>query len=76
MYQIARKIDDATEWSIQGNIGKRKFIDSAIPAGSSMVTYRIQAQRTTSQGEPANFTVQLTGAGGGAGMTAKVVDAA
>jgi hypothetical protein len=68
LYAMARKVDDATEWFGLGNVGERKFTDSTIPAGTTSVTYRIQAQRTTSQGEPATFTIAFGGgAGAGAG---------
>jgi len=53
-------------------------VDATIPAGSSQVTYQMQAVRSTAAGPWAQFNVNFgTGAGAGAGaMSAAVVETA
>jgi hypothetical protein len=63
IYQLQRRAGAATEWTFVGAAGVRRFVDQTIPAGSSPVTYRITAVRSTAAGNPAQFTVNF-GAGG------------
>ena len=42
-----------------GGSGIRKFVDATVPLGTSTVTYRIQAIRSTAMGEPATFSVHF-----------------
>ena len=46
-----------------GASGVKSFIDETLPGGASPVTYQITAVRSTSRGEPAQFTVKF-GLGG------------
>ena len=58
MYAIWRKIGDAPAVQI-GGCGGKKFVDSTLPAGTSLATYQIQAQRTTGAGAWATFVVNI-----------------
>jgi hypothetical protein len=64
VYEIHRR-DGTGAMAHVGTVGKRKFVDSTIPAGSSNVTYSITAVRSTRKGLPAQFKVQFGGGGGG-----------
>jgi hypothetical protein len=57
-----------------GGCGSRYFIDSTVPAGTSSVTYQMQAVRSTKAGPWATFNVQF-GVNAGA-TTAKVGEVA
>ena len=72
MYTVSRKVDDESEFTFVGLAIERKITDDKIPAGSTQVTYRIQAARSTSVGTPATFIVQFGSTSSG-GMTAAVV---
>ena len=72
LYQIGRKVDGATTFEYVGGAGEKKWTDSTLPAGSSSVTYQIQAVRTTSVGDAAEFIVNIGISSGGA-MMASVV---
>jgi hypothetical protein len=58
MYEIKRQLGKG-KFAIIGFVGKKKFYDDAIPAGTASVTYRITAFRSTRRGRCANFTVSL-----------------
>ena len=68
VYQIFRRTSASGEFTYLGGVGEKKFTDSTIPAGSSEITYQIQAVRSTSVGPWAEFTVRL-GAPGAASVT-------
>lgn len=59
VYQIWRRNSPAGEFEYLGGVGEKKFTDSTIPAGSSEITYQVQAVRSTSVGPWAEFTVRL-----------------
>jgi hypothetical protein len=77
MYQVYRRIgggsgDGAGEFTYLGGSGSKKFVDSTVPAGSSQITYQIQAVRSTAVGAWEQFNVNIgTNTGTGA-MTASV----
>ena len=71
MYQISRRTAPTAEFTFLGTSGQKKFVDSTLPAGSSQVTYRITAVRSTASGTTAEFNVNF-GVGGGGEMTATV----
>jgi hypothetical protein len=73
IYQVARQLGLSGEMQIIGASGQRKFADPSVPAGTALVTYRIQALRSTVAGTANEFTVKFGGAGGA--MTAQVVSA-
>jgi hypothetical protein len=69
LYQVWRRIGASGEFTYLGGTGEKKFIDSTIPAGTSSVTYQLQAVRSTAAGPWAQFNVNfgVGGAGGGTG---------
>jgi hypothetical protein len=73
VYQVGRRIGGAGEFTYCGGAGAKKFLDETIPAGSSQVTYQIQAVRSTAVGEWAQFNVNF-GIGTGGAMTTSVTE--
>lgn len=73
IYQVWRRIGAAGEFSYAGGTGAKKFVDATIPAGSTGVTYQIQAVRSTAVGPWAQFNVNF-GVGTGGTVTASVVE--
>jgi hypothetical protein len=71
MYQIYRRVTASGEFTYLGGSGEKKFTDSTVPAGSSQVTYKIQAVRSTAVGLWAQFNV-LFGVSGSGEMIASV----
>lgn len=59
IYQLQRRIGPLGEFTHLGHSGKRSFHDTSVPAGSALVTYRIQAVRSTKMGPMAEFPVNL-----------------
>ena len=45
-----------------GAVGVRSCVDATVPAGTTQLIYQIQAIRTKSQGDAAEFIVSLGGA--------------
>lgn len=74
IYQVARQLDGAGPFVPLTGTGSRSFIDASVPAGSSSVTYRIVAVRSTAVGDAGQFTVNF-GTGAGGEMIASVVSA-
>jgi hypothetical protein len=66
VYQIWRRTTPTAEFEYLGGVGGKKFTDTTIPAGSSQLTYKIQAVRSTSIGPAATFNVTFGTEGGGA----------
>lgn len=65
LYQIFRRVGAVGEFDYLGGVGEKKFHDTTIPAGTAVVTYKIQAVRSTAVGDWAEFCVNFgTGAGG------------
>ncbi len=65
VYQVFRKLGTG-EPTYLGGSGGKKFVDSTLPAGSSQVTYQIQAVRSTAMGAWATFVVNIGVSGSGA----------
>jgi hypothetical protein len=74
IYQIWRRNEPEGTFVYLGGAGEKKFTDATIPAGSSAVTYQIQAVRSTAVGAWAQFNVNF-GTGAGGAMTASVSEA-
>jgi hypothetical protein len=73
-YAIWRKIDNTGPFQCLGGCGnEKKFYDATVPAGSRSVTYKIQAQRSTSKSLWAQFVVAF-GVEQGETMIASVVE--
>jgi len=70
IYQVWRRIGNASDFSYLGGTGAKSFVDDTLPAGSSSMVYKLQAVRSTATGPWATFTV-LVGMGS-SGMTASV----
>jgi hypothetical protein len=64
-YEVLRRIGAAGEFTFLGGTGMKQFTDPTIPAGSSQVTYQIQATRTTAVGPWAQFNVNFGTSSGG-----------
>lgn len=82
IYQVWRRVGgEGAAFVYLGGSGDKSFVDATLPAGSSAVTYQIQAVRSTATGPWAQFNVNfgVSGAGAGAGaggatMVASVVE--
>jgi hypothetical protein len=71
IYEIKRTIGSgpSATTTFVGATGVKSFIDDTLPVGSSPVTYQITAVRSTTRGNPAQFTVSFgIVSGGGGGM--------
>jgi hypothetical protein len=69
-YQIYRRNAPDGEFTYIGGSGEKKFTDATLPAGSSQVTYQIQAVRSTAVGPWASFNVNFgVSSGNGAAKT-------
>jgi hypothetical protein len=76
MYQVYRRTTPAGEFAYVGGTGSKKFVDTALPAGVSQVTYQVQGVRSTAVGAWGQFNVNFgSAASGGGGMTASVGEA-
>ena len=68
----ARRKIGSGEFQFVGGVGEKKFVDQTVPAGSTTITYQLQAVRSTASGEWAQFNVNF-GVSDGA-LTALVTD--
>jgi hypothetical protein len=59
VYQVWRRIGSAGEFVNIGGTGSKEFYDNTVPAGSAQVTYRVQAQRSTSSSPWGQFVVSF-----------------
>ena len=75
LYQIFRRTGAVGEFEYLGGVGEKKYHDTTIPAGAAVVTYKIQAVRSTAVGDWAEFCVNF-GTGAGGAMTASVSESA
>lgn len=64
VYEVWRQIGEGA-LIYAGTSGLREFIDETLPAGSSPVTYRVTAVRSTVRGVTAEFTVRFGQNGAG-----------
>ena len=68
IYEVRRRTGANTNpFNFVGFNGKREFVDGELPAGSTGVTYKVIATRSTLRGNPAEFNVNF-GVSGGGGM--------
>lgn len=64
-YQISRRTSPTGDFQYIATVGPKTFTDTTLPAGSSQVTYKIVAIRSTARGEAAEFTINFgVGSGG------------
>ena len=68
VYQVFRRSTPEGSFDYLGGTGEKRFTDATLPAGSSQVTYQIQAVRSTSVGAWAQFNVNI-GVGGSTSIT-------
>jgi hypothetical protein len=73
LYNVFRQLGGAGDFVFIGGVGQRDFVDATIPAGTSMVVYKIQAVRSSAIGVAGEFNVKFGSTSGGA-MTASVVE--
>jgi len=71
IYQVWRRVGSDAEFSYLGGTGAKMFVDNTMPAGSSLVVYKIQAMRSTASGPWATFPVMI-GAGSSGQRNASV----
>jgi hypothetical protein len=62
MYQVWREIDGGPMVYVGGS-GSKTFTDTTVPAGSAVVTYNVQAVRSTATGAWATFVVTFGNTG-------------
>lgn len=74
-YRVERMLDMSGDWRIIQTAKGRAFTDDGIPAGSRSVLYRVTAQTSTRDGEPAMRIVRF-GHGSMAGGAAEVSEPA
>ncbi len=74
VYQIWRRIGAQGEFVFLGSVGRKRFTDGTLPAGTPAITYQIQAVRSTAAGPRAQFNVNF-GTNGGT-LLASVVETA
>ena len=58
-YQIYRRATPEGEFEYLGGTGEKKWTDNTLPAGSSQITYQLQAVRSTAVGPWAQFNVNI-----------------
>lgn len=69
IYEVRRRagLNPASPFVYVGATGIRTFEDATLPSGSSPVVYQVTAVRSTTRGNPGQFTVAF-GVGGGPGF--------
>lgn len=74
IYQVSQRVGTSGPLTFIGATGNKKFIDQTLPTGSSSITYRIVAVRSTAQGPEALFTVNFGVSAGGGEMMASIAE--
>ena len=70
LYEVKRRFGGVSApFEYAGASGTRAFTDETLPTGSAPVTYQVTAVRSTSRGNPAQFTVNFGLGGGGGELT-------
>jgi hypothetical protein len=59
VYTVYRRLGATGEFELLGGIGAKSYTDATVPAGTAVVTYQIQAVRSTGVSQWASFTVNL-----------------
>jgi hypothetical protein len=73
IYNVYRALEGSDDFKYLGGTGTRNFVDHTLPAGSTNVTYQIQAVRSTAVGVENEFVVKFGTRSSGA-MTATIVE--
>jgi hypothetical protein len=73
MYEVWRQRGFGQPFEFLATVGVKKFVDEKIPAGTTMVIYRVVAVRSTRRGAANTYNVQFGVNSGGAAMPATVV---
>jgi hypothetical protein len=58
-YQISRQLGETGPFEFLDVVGKKRFVDRTLPAGTSRVIYRIRAFRSTRTGVATDFPVSI-----------------
>lgn len=58
-YHVFRQLNGEGEFEYVGGSGRRKFVDTTLPAGFSRITYRVRGVRSTAVGPWAEFNVNI-----------------
>lgn len=58
-YLILRRLDGAGEYKRIAAVGRKKYSDNTVPAGTAKVEYRLQAVRSTGQSDWTTFDVNF-----------------
>ncbi len=74
IYQVERRVGGGSAFTFLGASGTKRFIDTSIPAGAPSLTYQVQAIRSKSAGQRAQYNVNFGGSAG-ATMTASAAAA-
>ena len=59
LYHVHRQLNGSGAFVYLGAVGKKKFVDETLPAGTVSVTYQVQAMRSTGRGPLARFYISL-----------------
>jgi hypothetical protein len=59
MYEVWRRTGEVGTFAFLGTLGKKKFVDDEIPAGTASILYKIIAVRSTKRGRAAIYSVNL-----------------
>jgi hypothetical protein len=59
MYQVSRQIGPDGPVEPLGTIGKKRLVDTTLPAGSTNIRYLVQSLRSTRVGQVGEFTVKI-----------------
>lgn len=59
VYEVFRQDPGSNQFNYVLSAGERRFVDSTVPPGSALVSYRIVARRSTKVGPPAVFGVRF-----------------
>jgi hypothetical protein len=73
VYQVWRRIEPSSDYAYLGGVGEKQFTNATLPKGASMITYQIQAVRSTAVGQWGEFNVNFGVTSGGT-MTASVTE--
>lgn len=59
-YEVLRRLEGETRWTLIASIGAKRYLDRAVPPGTTAASYRVRAKRgeSASAGSPA-ITVGL-----------------
>jgi hypothetical protein len=59
VYEVWRRTGEAGTFQFLRTVGKKKFLDDEIPAGTASILYKIIAVRSTKRGRAAIYSVNL-----------------